>query len=69
MVHSALCGTDRTLHRLRDSGLEAAVVARALIPFGPVLRRRAGWLTARGLIDPGQRDEELVVIRADRPRN
>ncbi|MBL1076874.1 methyltransferase [Nocardia sp. 2] len=69
MVHSALCGVDDSLTRLRASGLKAAVVARAVIPFGPVLRSRAAWLTARGFIQPGQLDEELVVIRADRPRN
>ncbi|MFC9999380.1 hypothetical protein [Nocardia sp. NPDC127526] len=68
MVHSGLCDADRTLTGLRGSGLKAAVVARATIPFGPVLRRRAGRLTARGLLAPGQQDEELVVIRADRPR-
>lgn len=69
MVHSSLCGADRSLESLRGHGLKAAVVARANIPFGPVLRRRAEWLTARGLIQPGQDEEELVVIRADRPRN
>ncbi|MEU0541272.1 HemK2/MTQ2 family protein methyltransferase [Nocardia sp. NPDC005978] len=68
LVHSALCGVDTTLTRLRDTGLKAATVARASVPFGPVLRRRAGWLVDRGLIRPGQNVEELVVIRADRPR-
>ncbi len=68
MVHSALCGTDTTLTRLRQGGLKTAVVARTSIPFGPVLRRRAEWLTARQLIHPGQQHEELVVIHADRPR-
>ncbi|MEV6139584.1 HemK2/MTQ2 family protein methyltransferase [Nocardia sp. NPDC051990] len=67
MVHSAMCGTDTTLTRLRQVGLKTAVVARASIPFGPVLRRRADWLLARSLIHAGQQHEELVVIRADRP--
>jgi len=31
-----------------------------------VLRGRAKWLERRGLIEPGQRSEELVVIRAQR---
>lgn len=66
MVHSALCGTARTLSGLRRSGLKAAVVARAMEPFGPVLRERAGYLAERGLISPGENYEELVVIRADR---
>ena len=68
MVHSALSGTDETLARLRDDGLKAAVVDRATVPFGPVLRSRAAELRAHGLIDPGQDTEELVVIRADQSR-
>ncbi|SLJ83173.1 putative methyltransferase [Mycobacteroides abscessus subsp. abscessus] len=31
-----------------------------------MLRERAAWLESVGLIAPGQRHEELVVIRADR---
>ncbi|MGW5112850.1 HemK2/MTQ2 family protein methyltransferase [Nocardia sp. NPDC004123] len=68
MVHSALCGVDSTLNRLRDAGLKAATVSRASVPFGPVLRQRAGWLVGRGLLRPGQSHEDLVVIRADRTR-
>jgi release factor glutamine methyltransferase len=66
IVHSQLCGTDVTLNQLRGAGLKASVVARETIPFGPVMRGRAGWLEAAGLIDEGQRHEELVVVRADR---
>jgi release factor glutamine methyltransferase len=66
IVHSALCGTGTTLNQLRGSGLKASVVARETIPFGPVMRARAEWLEDAGLIDVGQRHEELVVIRADR---
>ncbi|MCP3804384.1 methyltransferase [Allokutzneria sp. A3M-2-11 16] len=68
MVHSALCGPEKTLLRLREAGLKAAIVARGRCPFGPVMRSRASWLEHKGLIEPGQRDEELVVIRADRTR-
>jgi release factor glutamine methyltransferase len=67
LVHSALCGVDTTLRQLRDSGLKASVVARHLEPFGPVLRSRVDFLEDNGLIEPGQRHEELVVIRGDRP--
>lgn len=66
VVHSAVCGVARTVMSLRDNGLKASVVARAVEPFGPVMRRRAGYLEQTGLIEPGQRHEELVVIRADR---
>lgn len=64
IVHSALCSPERTLRALRAGGLEARVTARSRQPFGPVLRSRAAWLEERGLIAPGQREEELVVVRA-----
>lgn len=67
MVHSALCGVDRTLHQLRGSGLKASVVQRRWVPFGPVMHSRIGFLEQHGFIRPGQRDEQLVVIRGDRP--
>jgi release factor glutamine methyltransferase len=65
IVHSALCDPDVTLRQLRGGGLKASVVARRTIPFGPVMRERAGWLGRRGLIRDGQDREELVVVRAD----
>lgn len=68
MVHSALCGTDDTLRHLSKAGLEASVVDRALIPFGPVLRSRQVFLRSQGLLGDGDDEgkEELVVIRAER---
>lgn len=69
MVHSALCDVDTTLHQLRGGGMKATVVGRAQVPFGPVLRSRTDVLRERGLIEPGQRAEELVVVRADQPSN
>ncbi|MBO8193178.1 methyltransferase [Streptomyces oryzae] len=68
VVHSALCGPQRTLDLLHQGGLKAAVTARRVQPFGPVLRKRAHWLEQQQLIAPGQRHEELVVIRADLTR-
>ncbi|WP_406689830.1 methyltransferase [Saccharopolyspora sp. ID03-671] len=67
MVQSDVADADATVARLRSEGLKAAVVDRQRQVFGPVLRERAGVLEERGLIAPGQRWEELVVIRADRP--
>ena len=66
IVHSVLSDVDGTLHRLRDGGLKASVVARADEPFGPVMRERAQALRDQGLLAPDQHHEELVVIRADR---
>lgn len=68
MVQSDLADAEATLSRLREEGMKAAVVDRRRQLFGPVLARRAAVLEERGLIRRGQRSEELVVIRADRPR-
>ncbi|RZQ60211.1 HemK2/MTQ2 family protein methyltransferase [Amycolatopsis suaedae] len=66
IVHSALSTPERSIRQLRDSGLKASVVARAFVPFGPVNRSRVSYLEEAGYSLPGQRTEELVVIRADR---
>lgn len=67
VVHSTVCDDSVTVRRLTEAGLRAEVLARCTIPFGPVMRLRAAMLEARGLIEPGQRDEELVVIAAHAP--
>ncbi|MGI8627280.1 MAG: HemK2/MTQ2 family protein methyltransferase [Geodermatophilaceae bacterium] len=64
LVHSELCGTQATLDALSAAGLRAQVLAQGSVPFGPVLRSRAAMLEARGMIDPGQRIEKLVVVGA-----
>ncbi|MGA5323942.1 HemK2/MTQ2 family protein methyltransferase [Streptomyces seoulensis] len=67
LVHSALCGTAPTLDRLTGAGLDATVVDRATVPFGPVLRERRSWLHSRGMLrDRHEDEEELVVVRAVR---
>ncbi|TMQ92915.1 methyltransferase [Actinomadura soli] len=66
IVHSALNGVAATLAALRGAGLRPSIVARHREPFGPVMRGRAGSLTAQGLLRPGQAHEDLVVVRADR---
>jgi release factor glutamine methyltransferase len=64
VVHSSLCDTDSTLGMLRDRGLHAEVVARHQGSFGPLLRARAAELEARDVLALGQREEEVVVVRA-----
>jgi release factor glutamine methyltransferase len=66
IVHSALSGVGASLTALRRAGLRAFVAARRAEPFGPVMRSRAALLERRKIIRPGERSEELVVIRADR---
>ncbi len=66
LVHSAVCGVDATLDLLATAGMTAAVVDRGSVPFGPVMRGRAGMLAARGLVQPGATSEELVVVEGRR---
>ena len=66
LVHSALSGVQQSLDSLKWAGMDAKVVASKWIPFGPVLSARASWLEETGRIPYGRREEELVVIRADK---
>jgi release factor glutamine methyltransferase len=68
LVHSAVCDAQLTLKRLVDAGLHPEIRARATVPFGPVMRLRAAMLEARGLLEAGQREEELVVIDSSHAR-
>jgi release factor glutamine methyltransferase len=67
LVQSEFAGVRQTLAGLASSGLDAEVIAWQWIPFGPVLSSRARWLEDTGRLEPGRRDEELLVIRADKP--
>ena len=67
IVQSEFADPARTLRRLRSGGLRAAPAAAKQVPFGPVLRARAGWLERTGVLTRGRRVEQLVVIRADKP--
>lgn len=66
LVHSALAGAEESLSSLRATGLRAGIVARQSIPFGPVLTARAEWLEKTGRIERGCRQEEIIVIQADK---
>jgi release factor glutamine methyltransferase len=63
VVHSSVLGVGRTLATMEQAGLRPAVVARARGPLGPRMSARAAALEADRLLRPGQRDEELVVVR------
>ena len=67
LVQSTLSGVENSVNALRATGLDAEVIASQLVPFGPVLSARVGWLEVTGMIQKGCRTEELVVIRADKP--
>jgi release factor glutamine methyltransferase len=64
LVHSSVCGERNTIERLARHGLEADVLVRRRGPLGPLLAARAQTLEDRGLLARGEREEEIVVIRA-----
>jgi release factor glutamine methyltransferase len=66
LVQSSVSDERATCELLLTQGLDVEVLRRERGPLGPVLRRRAGMLRARGLL--GERDEEeLLVIRGRLP--
>lgn len=67
LVHSSVCGEQRTLEELAAAGLDADVVVRRRGPLGPLLRERASELWAAGALEPGSLEEEIVVVRGRRP--
>jgi release factor glutamine methyltransferase len=62
VTHSSVNGEEETLERMRAAGLEPAVAARRHGPLGPLLAARAPALEDRGLLAPGDREEDLLVI-------
>jgi release factor glutamine methyltransferase len=66
MVHSSVCGTELTLSRFAAAGLDPEVVVRERGPLGPLMRARVEQLEASGALRPGEREEELVVVRGRR---
>jgi release factor glutamine methyltransferase len=66
IVQSEFSDTGQSLRRLRSTGLRAEVVLSQLIPFGPVLTARARWMEGIGMLPVGRREEEIVVIRAEK---
>jgi release factor glutamine methyltransferase len=64
MVHSSLTGEHQSLDLLSEAGLEADVAARHTGALGPVMAARAELLEERGILDPGSREEDILVIRA-----
>ena len=62
VTHSSVNGEAATLERMRAAGLDAQVAARHRGQLGPLLAARAPELEARGLLAPGERSEDLLVV-------
>lgn len=67
MIHSSLCGTSETVARLEAAGLSVDVPVRERGPLGPLMLARVEQLEASGALAPGEREEELVIVRARKP--
>jgi release factor glutamine methyltransferase len=63
LVHSSLLGYERTAELLAAGGLEVAIAARERGPLGPLMNGRRRFLEARGLLAPGQEEEDVLVVR------
>jgi release factor glutamine methyltransferase len=64
LVHSSLLGLEPTAEPLRAGGLEVDVAATERGPLGPLMARRRATLEARGMLVPGQSEEDVLVVRA-----
>jgi release factor glutamine methyltransferase len=67
VVHSSVLGLEATQELLASRGLEVDVVRRRRGPLGPLMAGRRAHLEASGMLAPGQREEEVLVIRGRRP--
>jgi release factor glutamine methyltransferase len=63
VVHSSLLGYERTAERLAAGGLEVDLAAQERGPLGPLMNGRRGHLEAEGLLDEGQDEEDVLVVR------
>ncbi|KZO58720.1 HemK2/MTQ2 family protein methyltransferase [Dietzia cinnamea] len=66
IVHSEFSDPPETVRRMKEVGFTARPIATRTVDFGPVMASYAERLEAAGLLEPGRREEELVVIRVDR---
>jgi release factor glutamine methyltransferase len=64
VVHSDIIGVEQTMARMLAAGLEPDVALRRRGALGPLMRERAALLEAQGLLAPGCREEDVVVVRA-----
>jgi release factor glutamine methyltransferase len=69
LVQSSLTGEEETLQSLSEVGLEPEVAARERGTLGPIVAARAEALEVRGLLAPGEREEEILVIRGTARRS
>jgi release factor glutamine methyltransferase len=62
VTHSSVNDEGLTLERMRAAGLEPRVLERRRGPLGPLLSARGPALESAGLLQPGVREEDLLVV-------
>lgn len=67
VVHSSVNGVAPSLERIERRGLAPDLAASQRGPLGPILRERATVLEQRGLLAPGEREEDVVIVRGRVP--
>jgi release factor glutamine methyltransferase len=64
LVHSSVCGLEPTVGALERAGLTVGVLERRRGALGPLLSARAPLLEARGILAPGEREEDMLIVKA-----
>jgi release factor glutamine methyltransferase len=67
VVQSDIIGEQETVERMRAAGLQPDVALRVPGPLGPLMAERVRHLEAVGLLAPGRREEDVLVMRARAP--
>lgn len=67
VVHSSLCGIERSVEQLEARGLSARVAAQVTGPLGPLAAARVEALERSGALRPGERTETIAVIEGCAP--
>jgi release factor glutamine methyltransferase len=63
LVHSEIVGAAATLHAYTARGLAADVPERERGSLGPLVRGRRAELEAQGLLEAGQDEEDVLILR------
>jgi release factor glutamine methyltransferase len=66
VTHSSVNGEQETVQRMAAAGLAPEVLERRPGPLGPMLSARRHELEERGLLAPGQGQEELLIVAGHR---
>jgi release factor glutamine methyltransferase len=63
VVHSEVCGFDRTTAAMEAAGLKVDVAMRHRGPLGPLMAARVRHLEEQALLPKGRREEDVLVLR------